>query len=375
VGEQIQETPPPAVAETSAQPLLAFVHIPRTGGGTLSSAISKNVGRMKSPGNFQTSPAKTKAGVESVISRPGSSKAVGDHVPFGLFRRVLPSDTRYVTVLRDPVDRVLSHYHFHAQSGNPPGSRGPEKLRRIWEQLLNNERTEHDGPQEVISLDADAEFTLEEGLRRRICIYDNFMTRFLWGGESLYGELPPDALDRAKENVAGFWFVGIRERLDESIILLGRKLGIGVMPYNLRHVSTRRPPLEETPQEVRELVAEYNALDVELYRFARERFEESAPPEGALDEEVEELRTRSAEVTEVMGAQKAAHKEGKRDRRLARKQARRAEGRTRLPEAKKVKPAAARETAAAKAERRGKKKSRQAQGTDTENHPGEAPGG
>ena len=48
--------------------------------------------------------------------------------------------------LRDPVDRVLSHYHFHAQAGEPPGSRGPNKLREKWEGLLNNERTELDGP-------------------------------------------------------------------------------------------------------------------------------------------------------------------------------------------------------------------------------------
>ena len=158
----------------------------------------------------------------------------------------------------------------------------------------------------MISLEEETDFSLEQGLRRKICIYDNFMTRFLWGGESIYGELPPDALDRAKENVAGLWFVGVTERLDESIILLGRKLGIGLMPYNLRHVSKKRPPLEETSPELRELVAEHNELDLELYRFARELFEESAPAPAELAEEVEELRRRSAEVTETATAARAA---------------------------------------------------------------------
>jgi hypothetical protein len=43
------------------------------------------------------------------------------------------------------------------------------------------------------------------------------------------------------------------------------------MPYHLRHVSQKRPPLDETPDELRELVAEHNAMDMELYRFTRAR--------------------------------------------------------------------------------------------------------
>ena len=290
----------------TAEPLLAFIHIPRTGGGTVSSAISKNYSRLKTPGNMQKGPAKTRSGLQTIASRAGNWKAVGDHVPLGLCRQYLPGTTRYITVLREPVDRVLSHYHFHAQEGNPPGSRGDIRLRKVWEQILTNERAELAEPQEVVALEEDAEFSLEEGLRRKICIYDNFMTRFLWGGESIYGELPPDALDRAKKNVAGLWFVGIRERLDDSLVLLGRRLGLGLMPYNLRHVSKKRPALEETSPELRKLVAEHNALDVELYRFARELFEESAPPAAELAEQVEELRRRSAEVTEKATAERAA---------------------------------------------------------------------
>jgi hypothetical protein len=302
------------------QPLLAFVHIPRTGGGTLSWAISKNYSPQKGPGNYQKGPEKTRQGVENIAANSRLWQAVGDHVPYGLYLRYLPADTRYITILRDPIDRVLSHYHFHAQAGDPPGEGGPRKLKRIWEELLSHERIEREGGQEDgenIVLPDDTEFSLEEGLRRKICIYDNFMTRFLWGGESLYGELPPDALERAKQNIAAFWFVGVRERLDESIILLGQKLGVGLMPYYLRHVSQRRPPLGETAADMRELIAEHNALDVELYKFARELFEEAAPAPGELAEEVEELRRRSAQVTEDAEAARIVKKEEGKARRRA----------------------------------------------------------
>jgi hypothetical protein len=326
----------PDAPAAEGQPLIAFVHIPRTGGGTFSSAISKNYSRLQGPGNYQKNPEATRRGVER-IGREGIKKAIGDHVPYGLYRHYLPDDSRYVTVLRDPVDRVLSHYHFHAQAGRTP-ERGTGKLRSTWEELLNAERRERDGGEneEEVVLGPDADFSLEEGLRRRIPIYDNFMTRFLWGGESLFGELPADAVDQAKENISHFWFVGIRERLDDSIVLLGKKLGVGLMPYHLRHVSQRRPPLEETPAELRELVAEHNPMDIDLYRFAREQFDAAAPAPAKLAKETEELRKLSVAVTEEGEAHKASKGERKTAKVAARaeREARRAEVRAERATAK-----------------------------------------
>ncbi len=140
------------------------------------------------------------------------------------------------------------------------------------------------------------------------------MTRFLWGGETIFGELPPDALDRAKENVASFWFVGIQERLDDSIVLLGRKLGIGLMPYHLRHVNQTRPQLEETSDELRGLIAEHNQLDAELYRFARERFDSESPSPEELAADGEELRQLSIAVTAAGEARRAGRRTGRRPR-------------------------------------------------------------
>ncbi len=35
---------------------------------------------------------------------------LGGHLPFGIYQ-YLPSDSRYITFLRDPVERTLSHYY------------------------------------------------------------------------------------------------------------------------------------------------------------------------------------------------------------------------------------------------------------------------
>jgi hypothetical protein len=289
--------------------LLAFVHIPRTGGGTMSSAISKNYSRLRGVGNFQIGPEKTRDAIKRLGVDSGEWKALGDHAPLGLYLRYLPADTRHMTVLRDPVDRVLSHYHFHARAGE-------RKLKSIWSALLVRDAEERGV--EPVTLDDETDFSLEAGLARRVTIYDNFMTRFLWGGETIFGELPADALDRAKENVGSFWFVGIQERLDDSIVLLGRKLGIGLMPYHLRHVNHTRPQVEETSDELRALIAEHNQLDAELYRFARERFDSESPSPEELAADGEELRQLSLAVT----AAGEEHKAGKRDRKTAARAAR-----------------------------------------------------
>ena len=217
-----------------------------------------------------------------------------------------------------------------------------------------------DGGDGDIALPDDLEFSLEEGLTRKIYIYDNFMTRFLWGGESIFGELPPDALERAKENLVDFWFFGLSERLDESIILLGRKLGVGLMPYWLRHVNPQRPSLEESTDELRALIAEHNALDVELYRFARHRFEESAPAPDELASEVEELRRLSIAVTAEGEALKAS-RPSLRATKIAEREAREEE-RASLRAAKAAGDASSEEQRQPKAQRA--RKSRKARGTE-----------
>jgi hypothetical protein len=65
-------------------------------------------------GNYLRAPEKT---VRKVARRPGGwdrwrragGRVTIGHVPYALFREHLPADTRYVTFLREPIDRVLSH--------------------------------------------------------------------------------------------------------------------------------------------------------------------------------------------------------------------------------------------------------------------------
>jgi hypothetical protein len=80
-------------------------------------------------------------------------------------------------------------------------------------------------------------------------------------------------LDIAKENIAkSFSVVGLCERFEESLILIAEAFGWKIPYYENRKVSKVRPTLEPG---VVDMIQEHNRLDMELYEFARKRFEET----------------------------------------------------------------------------------------------------
>jgi hypothetical protein len=263
-----------------AEPMLAFVHIPKTAGKTVITMLAAAYTRQAvgNTGNYVRSPEKTR---RKLVRPPNSGvRLLPGHVPYAVLRAHLPDDTRYMTFLREPVDRVLSHYHRHIQI------RDRRRAGRA-----------RDFPSDGWKARARS---IEEALvELRLPQINNLATRFLCGHPFSTEELPANALEDAKANLSQFAFVGIQERFDESVVLLQRALGMGLVPYLHRHVSAagNRPAVEETPEEQRALIAKHNRLDADLYRFALDLFEDTVP---AADErfaaDVERLRALSAEA-------------------------------------------------------------------------------
>jgi Sulfotransferase family len=199
------------------------------------------------------------------------------HVPYGLYREYLPADARYMTFLRDPVDRVLSHYYRH----RPRKQSKRELPGRVSGGKITTASLE----------EALAEPPLAE--------LSNLATRFLCSDPSPMGELPPSALEEAKANLRKFVFVGIQERFEESIVLLQRTLGLGLVPYLNRHIGIDRPALDEIPAAQRRLIEKCNRLDAELYAFASDLFDDALPAaDASFTTDVETLRRLSAELNE-----------------------------------------------------------------------------
>jgi hypothetical protein len=257
-----------SVGANRSEPLLAFVHIPKTAGGTVLSmfAAAYSKAGIRDSGNYFRNTETTPTKIARRAHRGGG--VLAGHTPYGLLRAHLPPDARYMTFLREPVDRVISQYWRHIRLRNPNhagGRRG--RAGRVKQRQSKKLRAA----------------SLEQAyMELRLPEINNLATRFLCGDPAPLGDLPKTALDDAKENLSKFDFVGIQERFEESLVLLQRMLGLGSVPYQDRHVSSDRPSVDDLPDADRVLIEEHNQLDAELYRFGLKLFEEAV---GAADDE------------------------------------------------------------------------------------------
>ncbi|MGH8067121.1 MAG: hypothetical protein ACRERE_18170 [Candidatus Entotheonellia bacterium] len=78
-----------------------------------------------------------------------------------------------------------------------------------------------------------------------------------------------------------FAVVGLTERFDETLILLRRSLGWRRFPFYIRQNTTKNRLLKDNlSTEVLKAIKRYNELDMELYEYVRERFDESVDYQG-----------------------------------------------------------------------------------------------
>lgn len=250
-GGRLQQRADPA---ESRGPLIVFTHIPKTAGTTFLQILRDNVpaGGVGTVGNvFKGSGGSDPKPIERLRNagalRTRHMYVLSGHLPFGASQH-LPLETRYLTFLRDPVDRSLSQYY------------GFFKLNRR-RQLPN-------------------EGSLEDVLRERE-IYDNLQTRMLSSAPDPFGEVTDEILEQAKENLRDrFTAFGLAERFDESLVLFKHALGLKSVLYINQRVGTR-PRAEEVSADMRRVAEGSNRYDIELYDFAADLFERRIAELGA----------------------------------------------------------------------------------------------
>jgi hypothetical protein len=193
------------------------------------------------------------------------------HVPLGirdyLPRRVVRSEPRYLTMLRDPVDRTLSHY-FHVRD------------KRVGEK----------GPLPPLPPEPTMDDMLELGY-----LHDNVQTRMLSGVSEPFGDVTDAMLEGAKRSLGEeLAFFGITERFDESLVLAKQRLGLlAILGDADARVNANRPRGDDVPQALVHAAERCNRYDIELYRFAWELFD-GLPEREGLEFQVELAALRSA---------------------------------------------------------------------------------
>jgi hypothetical protein len=229
---------------------IIFLHIHKTGGMTIRHFLKRryrdasvDIRNVPNHGEHTMGPpdrGQNDAFLEKFWALPreqrDAMRVCYGHLSYGLHER-LPGPSTYITLLRDPIDRVLSMHEFQRVK------RGLELSLRDYVMNLA-----HVGDQQ---------------------------TRRLAGGDWARGLPNTDGmLEAAKQHLTDhFAVVGVTELWDETLLVMADTFGWKRLRYDTHNESPGRLRREAVDDEVLEVIRRQNLLDQELYQFARDRFE------------------------------------------------------------------------------------------------------
>lgn len=233
---------------------LIFLHIPKAAGTTLNHIIERQYPKIHMYDiygvNVYSSIEEFKnlseAKRESILCLKG-------HMYFGL-HVYLPQPCAYITLLRDPVERIVSHYHYVLRT----------PTHYLYKQVKSQNMTLDD----YVSSGISPELT-------------NGQARLISGVREEW-DSPSDMLEMAKRNLHKHVDVaGIAERFDESLVLMKRRLGWRWIYYRKQNVRPNRLHNITLSKNTLRQIQKSNEKDLELYAFAKQLFEESIQEEGS----------------------------------------------------------------------------------------------
>jgi hypothetical protein len=228
------------------RPRLIFVHVPKTAGRTFGSALRREYGEHY----VFLRPGDPGVPIEDFVTwdrdRLAKVEAVGGHYAVGL-DHLLPGESRYVTILRDPIDRILSFYSYIQTFATPEDEVFDLRVGMPLETWLTTSRHARDLQTQMIGGDLEHpepadEHTLEQ------------------------------AIDRLDGGV--FAAFGVQERFDETLAHIARTFGWRRPGYTSINVNPERRPVSAVDERTRSMIAAHNQLDLQLYRHVERRFDE-----------------------------------------------------------------------------------------------------
>ncbi|MGB1206214.1 MAG: sulfotransferase family 2 domain-containing protein [Chitinophagales bacterium] len=249
-------------------PTIFFMHIPKTAGTTLSNIIKREY---KESDIGMAYPRKTDMSKFDTLFAEKQFKIVLGHYKFG-FHQLAKDNFVYVTFLRNPVKRTISHYkHFVKQTHR----------KHLLEKYTN--------------LEAFA--TSPWG--------SNFQTKYFAGlQEEAFLEQQDKALQMAKQNLKQhIECLGITEKFDESLVLMQPILEWKNINYVRQNVGQGmvskyfKPEKKATAAKFSEqtiaIIKENNQLDIALYNFAVALFEERTRKMPNFEERVKKFKQKN----------------------------------------------------------------------------------
>jgi hypothetical protein len=260
---------------------IAYMHVPRTGGDSFFDALNASVRDLNvfPPADLVhswTAPGCTQN--EGVL---GSAHCTLSEIAACLEKGSHRDDLKFVTVVREPVARTLSEFHWWTRA-----QAGKTSARRFW-----NDETAEQAQHGLTSWAVDPR---NNAYNRQVkylamaapnpasfqsCISTNYdayvaywKARYSCTEDQIEERINADRslLEDAKRAIEErFLYVGVTDNFDQSVSELQTALGVST-PY-ARSESHTSPQYERPPPGIEELVRTRNALDVELYKYVVER--------------------------------------------------------------------------------------------------------
>lgn len=186
--------------------------------------------------------------LQAFIDMPREEKAklslVQGHFNYGV-HQLMPQPCEYITVLREPADRLISYYYYVHRIG-------PDHY--MYDRIVG------------------AGMTLEEFAGTKLnAEFDNHQTRMLAGD---LDHIPPGQLQRqhlrmAKRNLKTFALVGVQDCFDAFLQTVIERYGQGDIEVKPANISKDRPRVDQISPTARAKLLANNHFDQELYLYAR----------------------------------------------------------------------------------------------------------
>lgn len=242
----------------SRKTTVIFLHIPKTAGTTMHSIFEK---QYAPAALYSTYPANHPHGsLEAYAALPPRRKAeirvLLGHFSYGV-HELVPDPYVYITILREPIDRMISNYYH-----------------------IN--RDPNHGLHELVS---SGQMDLKAYVEHMVydLTMDNEQTRMFagnWDGRG-HGPCTDNMLETAKANLRDhFSVVGVTRRFDETYLLTKRLLGWPHRFYTKRNVTKNRPRKEDLPISDLAFLKEHNHFDSHLHRYAQTLLQEQVARQG-----------------------------------------------------------------------------------------------
>lgn len=225
--------------------MLVFLHVPKASGTTLASVIER---QYPAGSVYRAGDTEPRAVAEAISRREVGApplRCVMGHMLFGL-HQYLDEPAAYITMLRDPVRRLLSHYAYVRRT---PG--------HYLHAVVVERRLTFD---DYIACGVSSE--LNDGQVRLLCGRED--------AEAVaYGRVSEEMLEEAVANLrTHFIAVGVTERFDASVLLFQTLLGWTAVEYEVQNTSERGAGNAGVSDATMTLIRRYNQLDLRLYEQA-----------------------------------------------------------------------------------------------------------